>query len=114
MKKIIISALFAILATASVAMATSTWTNDSGSPTQSGDIGSAGALGSTSFSVSTKVTLIADGSTAGYNCGAKHISGDTGYVSASNNAGIKEISIAKATAMASSYLTSDNGATFTE
>lgn len=122
MKKIIISALFAVLATASFAMATSTWTNypanavpsgGTAGPVQAGDIGAAG-LGSTTFSVSTNVTLIGNGSTGGYNCGAKHLAGDTGYVSASNNAGLMEVSIPKATAIVIGDLTVASGATFTQ
>lgn len=90
MKKVIISALFAVLATASIASATSTWTNVT-TPTFSGDLADGPTVGSTVFQVSTNVTLIGDGDLGGYNAGSKHTSGDKEFVSSSISASIEEI-----------------------
>lgn len=95
MKKIIVTALFAVLATASFASATTTWTNqipDGGTapvPSVTGTL-SDGVVGSTVFQVSTNVTLIGAGNEGGYNCTSKHISGDKTYLSSSVSASIEE------------------------
>lgn len=118
MKKIILSALFAIIATASVASAATTWSNvppaSGGSgPTAEGTRAD-GILGSTVFSVSTNVTLYADGDAGGYNCATKHYSGDTQFISSSTNAGIVELAgQSKAAAVDDALLTDANGATYT-
>jgi hypothetical protein len=90
MKKIIVSALFAVLATASLAAATTTWTN-AGTPAfeTDGDVEN-GKIGQTVFQVSTNVTLIADGNAGGYNVSDKHLSGDKSYMSSSVSASIEE------------------------
>lgn len=119
MKKIIISALFAIIATASVASAATTWTNV---PPASGGDGpiatgtrSDGVLGSTTFSVSTNVSLYAAGDAGGYNCASKHFSGETQFISSSTNAGIIEMKdeAYKASAVMTDLVTEANGATYT-
>lgn len=116
MKKIVVSALVMIFATASFATAETTWTNVPGTgPAVAGDLpatatGQLGVLGSTAFSVSTNVTLIAAGDTGGYNVGAKHLAGDTGYVSSSVNAGVEEVAIAKAVAITADQIEPANSA----
>lgn len=108
MKKLLVLIFMAVLASASTASATITLTNHTaavgsipaGAYHQSATSG-AGAytLGSTPFSVSTNVTLIADGNLGGYNCSSKHVSGDLNFISSSVSASIKETSGTKGTAM---------------
>lgn len=118
MKKIILSALFAIIATASVASAATTWTNvpvaNGGTgPTATGTRAD-GILGSTVFSVSTNVSLYAAGDAGGYNCASKHYSGDIQYISSSLNAGIvEETGLSKSAVVDTALVVEANGATYT-
>lgn len=102
MKKVIISALVAVLATASFASATTTWTNST-APAVSGTL-STGVIGQTTFQVSTNVTLIGAGNAGGYNCSSKHLSGDKNYMSSSVSASIEETTGVKGTAMSALIL----------
>ena len=107
MKKIIVSALFAVLATASMASA-AVWTNVTAPTFVAGATGTgavvAGMIGQTVFQVSTNVTLFGVGNAGGYNCSSKHLSGDKNYMSSSVSASIEENTGVKGVAMAALIL----------
>lgn len=117
MKKLIIMVLMAMLVSATTAFAVSPTvltnysTTDIGTPIGSATDGTVGPIeiGSTKFSVSTNVKLVASGDGGGFNVAAKHYAGDIAYLSSSVSAGIEELTgQAKGEDMASTLILSEN------
>lgn len=104
MKKLLVMVLMAVLCSASSALATKVLTNYTAAT--DGTVGAAVdgtagpiTIGSTPFSVSTNVNLIAAGGSGGYNVSSKHLSGDLNFISSSVSASIKETAATKGTKM---------------
>lgn len=101
MKKLLVLALMAVLALASTASASKVLTNVPGTGMAvDGTVGTL-TLGSTSFAVSTNVTLVATGNAGGYNVADKHVAGDLIFLSSSVASGIQEVAGEKGTPLAS-------------
>lgn len=121
MKKLLVMALMAVLCTATGAFATNILTNYSSVPTGVTGVvgtalnGTAGTLtiGSTPFSTSTNVNLVATGNNGGYNCSSKHLSGDKQYMSSSVSASIEEASATKGTPMSALVLSTTTANVYT-
>lgn len=96
MKKILIMVLLAMLASASTALAVAPTVVTNVPGTGVAHDGTVGALpiGTSTFVVSTNVTLYADADAGGYNVAAKHLSGDLTFVSSSIAPGISEVTAA--------------------
>ena len=115
MKKLLVMVLMAVLGSASMASALVVLTNYPAPAPEGQKVGAAKdnvlgplTVGSTLFSVSTNVKLVATGNAGGYNVASKHKSGDKHFLSSSVSSGIEETDGTKGTDMVSTQIISTN------